>query len=174
MGSDTDWSVMADAAEALAEFDVAVRGRRGLGAPHAAADARLRPRAPPTAGIEVIIAGAGGAAHLPGMVAVGDAAAGDRRAGAAGAGWTAWTRCCRSCRCRPACRWRRCRSAAPQRRPAGGADPRRRPTRRCAHRIAAFQSSWRSGAGQGCGAAGRLQRADEVKLPASSTGGSDG
>src|SRR5574337_945523 len=50
MGSDSDWSVMADAAAALAEmFDYA----------HTAADR----------GIEVIIAGAGGAAHLPGMVA---------------------------------------------------------------------------------------------------------
>ena len=43
--------------------------RRRLGAPHAASDARLRPAAPPAAGCEVIIAGAGGAAHLPGMVA---------------------------------------------------------------------------------------------------------
>ncbi|WP_150306951.1 5-(carboxyamino)imidazole ribonucleotide mutase [Planctomonas psychrotolerans] len=68
MGSDSDWSVMADAAEILAE----------LGIPHEVevvsahrtpqrmiaygTEARAR-------GLRVIIAGAGGAAHLPGMLA---------------------------------------------------------------------------------------------------------
>ena len=42
MGSDSDWPVMQAAAEALAEFDVRVRGGRLLRAPHAAAHARLR------------------------------------------------------------------------------------------------------------------------------------
>ena len=68
MGSDSDWPVMQAAAEALAEFDVAVRGGRLLRAPHAAAHARLR-RGGRERGLQVIIAGAGGAAHLPGMVA---------------------------------------------------------------------------------------------------------
>ncbi|OBI05548.1 5-(carboxyamino)imidazole ribonucleotide mutase [Mycobacterium sp. E2462] len=68
MGSDSDWSVMADAAAALAEFDVPAEVRvvsahrtPGLMFDYA--------RAAADRGIEVIIAGAGGAAHLPGMVA---------------------------------------------------------------------------------------------------------
>ncbi len=68
MGSDSDWPVMEDAALALAEFDVpfevgVVSAHRTPGRmleyAHGAADR----------GIRVIIAGAGGAAHLPGMVA---------------------------------------------------------------------------------------------------------
>ena len=69
MGSDSDWPVMRAAAEALAEFDVPLRGGRVLRAPHPAADARLRRAPRPGAGLRVVIAGAGGAAHLPGMVA---------------------------------------------------------------------------------------------------------
>ena len=46
-----------------------------------ALDGRVRRRRP-SRGLEVIIAGAGGAAHLPGMVAAQTVAAGDRRAGA--------------------------------------------------------------------------------------------
>jgi 5-(carboxyamino)imidazole ribonucleotide mutase len=68
MGSDSDWPVMEAAAEALREFDVPVEvdvvsahrmptemidyGRQAAGR-----------------GLRVIIAGAGGAAHLPGMLA---------------------------------------------------------------------------------------------------------
>jgi 5-(carboxyamino)imidazole ribonucleotide mutase len=68
MGSDSDWSVMQDAALALDEFDVpnevrVVSAHRTPGVMFDyARDAAGR-------GIEVIIAGAGGAAHLPGMVA---------------------------------------------------------------------------------------------------------
>jgi len=68
MGSDSDWSVMAGAAEALREFDVPheVRvvsaHRTPLGMASYAQQAAGR-------GLKVIIAGAGGAAHLPGMVA---------------------------------------------------------------------------------------------------------
>ncbi|OBI38907.1 5-(carboxyamino)imidazole ribonucleotide mutase [Mycobacterium colombiense] len=68
MGSDSDWSVMQDAAAALAEFGVPaeVRVVSAHRTPQVmfdyARDAAGR-------GIEVIIAGAGGAAHLPGMVA---------------------------------------------------------------------------------------------------------
>jgi 5-(carboxyamino)imidazole ribonucleotide mutase len=68
MGSDSDWPVMSAAAEALAEFEVPHEvsvvsahrtPRRMLDYAAGAADRGLR----------VIIAGAGGAAHLPGMVA---------------------------------------------------------------------------------------------------------
>jgi 5-(carboxyamino)imidazole ribonucleotide mutase len=68
MGSDSDWSVMSAAAEALSEFDIAheVRvvsaHRTPLGMAEYAQQAAGR-------GLKVIIAGAGGAAHLPGMVA---------------------------------------------------------------------------------------------------------
>ena len=68
MGSDSDWAVMAGAAEALAEFDVPVEV--GVVSAHRT-PARMLDYARGAAGrgIEVIIAGAGGAAHLPGMVA---------------------------------------------------------------------------------------------------------
>jgi 5-(carboxyamino)imidazole ribonucleotide mutase len=68
MGSDSDWSVMADAAEALAEF--AVPFEVGVISAHRT-PGRMLDYAANAAdrGIEVIIAGAGGAAHLPGMVA---------------------------------------------------------------------------------------------------------
>lgn len=68
MGSDSDWSVMADAAAALAEFDIPAEVR--------VVSAHRTPgvmfdyaRGAADRGLEVIIAGAGGAAHLPGMVA---------------------------------------------------------------------------------------------------------
>ena len=68
MGSDSDWPVMEPAALALEEFDVPYEAhvlsahrtpRRMLDYAESAADRGLR----------VVIAGAGGAAHLPGMVA---------------------------------------------------------------------------------------------------------
>ncbi|MFD0556101.1 5-(carboxyamino)imidazole ribonucleotide mutase [Stackebrandtia endophytica] len=68
MGSDSDWPTMKAAAEALDEFDVAyeVRVVSAHRTPHAmlayADSAAGR-------GLKVIIGGAGGAAHLPGMVA---------------------------------------------------------------------------------------------------------
>ena len=68
MGSDSDWPVMQAAVEVLAEFGVA-----------AAADVVSAHRMPAemisygqsaaNRGLKVIIAGAGGAAHLPGMLA---------------------------------------------------------------------------------------------------------
>jgi 5-(carboxyamino)imidazole ribonucleotide mutase len=68
MGSDSDWSVMQDAAVALAEFDVPteVRVVSAHRTPQVMFDYA---RGAADRGIEVIIAGAGGAAHLPGMVA---------------------------------------------------------------------------------------------------------
>jgi 5-(carboxyamino)imidazole ribonucleotide mutase len=68
MGSDSDWPVMAAAAEALAEFDVPFEV--GVISAHRTPDRMLDyARSAADRGIEVIIAGAGGAAHLPGMVA---------------------------------------------------------------------------------------------------------
>ncbi len=68
MGSDSDWSVMADAAEALAEFDIPIEVR--VVSAHRTPQVMLDyARGAADRGIEVIIAGAGGAAHLPGMVA---------------------------------------------------------------------------------------------------------
>ena len=68
MGSDSDWSVMADAADALAEFDVAYEV--GVVSAHRTPGRMLDyARSAADRGIEVVIAGAGGAAHLPGMVA---------------------------------------------------------------------------------------------------------
>lgn len=68
MGSDTDWPVMTDAATALAEFEIPFEV--GVVSAHRT-PARMLDYARDAAGrgIEVIIAGAGGAAHLPGMVA---------------------------------------------------------------------------------------------------------
>lgn len=68
MGSDSDWPVMSDAAEAMAEFDVPFEV--GVVSAHRT-PGRMLSYAQDAAGrgIEVIIAGAGGAAHLPGMVA---------------------------------------------------------------------------------------------------------
>jgi 5-(carboxyamino)imidazole ribonucleotide mutase len=68
MGSDSDWSVMSGAADALAEFDVAYEV--GVYSAHRTPQ-RMLDYALQAAdrGVEVIIAGAGGAAHLPGMVA---------------------------------------------------------------------------------------------------------
>jgi len=68
MGSDSDWPVMEAAAEALAEFDVphevdVVSAHR---MPQAMLDYG---RQAAGADWKVIIAGAGGAAHLPGMLA---------------------------------------------------------------------------------------------------------
>lgn len=68
MGSDSDWSVMADAAAALTEFGL-VHEVEVLSA-HRTPDAMIAyGRTARDRGIQVIIAGAGGAAHLPGMLA---------------------------------------------------------------------------------------------------------
>lgn len=68
MGSDSDWSVMADAAEALAEFEIPFEV--GVVSAHRTPSRMLDyAREAAGRGIEVVIAGAGGAAHLPGMVA---------------------------------------------------------------------------------------------------------
>ncbi|WP_117213662.1 5-(carboxyamino)imidazole ribonucleotide mutase [Allorhizocola rhizosphaerae] len=68
MGSDSDWAVMRGAAEALDEFGVAYEVR--VVSAHRTPQAMLEyGRSAAERGLKVIIAGAGGAAHLPGMVA---------------------------------------------------------------------------------------------------------
>ena len=68
MGSDSDWPTMEAAAEALAEFDVPFEV--GVVSAHRTPQRMLDyAKSAAGEGIEVIIAGAGGAAHLPGMVA---------------------------------------------------------------------------------------------------------
>jgi len=68
MGSDSDWPTMAPAAEALREFDVPYETR--VISAHRTPQAMLDYAATAAdRGLRVIIAGAGGAAHLPGMVA---------------------------------------------------------------------------------------------------------
>src|SRR4051812_11550883 len=68
MGSDSDWSVMSAAAETLAEFGVAHEARV-VSAHRTPVDMVGYAQAAAGRGLKVIIAGAGGAAHLPGMVA---------------------------------------------------------------------------------------------------------
>jgi 5-(carboxyamino)imidazole ribonucleotide mutase len=68
MGSDSDWPVMSAAGEALAEFDVPYEV--GVYSAHRTPQRMLDyATGAVDRGLKVIIAGAGGAAHLPGMVA---------------------------------------------------------------------------------------------------------
>jgi 5-(carboxyamino)imidazole ribonucleotide mutase len=68
MGSDSDWPTMRAATEALTEFDVAYEVR--VLSAHRTPEAMLAyARDAAGRGLRVIVAGAGGAAHLPGMVA---------------------------------------------------------------------------------------------------------
>ncbi|WP_422774611.1 5-(carboxyamino)imidazole ribonucleotide mutase [Plantactinospora sp. WMMC1484] len=68
MGSDSDWPVMGAAAEALAEFGVGYEV--GVVSAHRTPVKMIEyARSAAGRGIRVIIAGAGGAAALPGMVA---------------------------------------------------------------------------------------------------------
>jgi 5-(carboxyamino)imidazole ribonucleotide mutase len=68
MGSDSDWSTMVDAATALDEFGIPyeVEVLSAHRTPQAMIDFGRSAR---DRGLRVIIAGAGGAAHLPGMLA---------------------------------------------------------------------------------------------------------
>ncbi|HET8665337.1 MAG TPA: 5-(carboxyamino)imidazole ribonucleotide mutase [Nocardioides sp.] len=68
MGSDSDWPVMEAAAEALEEFDITFEA--DVVSAHRMPDEMLAyGREAADRGLSVIIAGAGGAAHLPGMLA---------------------------------------------------------------------------------------------------------
>ena len=68
MGSDSDWPVMKAAAEALEEFDVPFEA--DVVSAHRMPDEMLDyGKRAAGRGLRVVIAGAGGAAHLPGMLA---------------------------------------------------------------------------------------------------------
>jgi 5-(carboxyamino)imidazole ribonucleotide mutase len=68
MGSDSDWPVMGEAAAALAEFGVGYEA--DVVSAHRMPHEMIRYGADAVGrGLRVIIAGAGGAAHLPGMLA---------------------------------------------------------------------------------------------------------
>ena len=68
MGSDSDWSVMSDAAQALKEFGIEYEVE--VLSAHRTPEKMIEwGKSASSRGIKVIIAGAGGAAHLPGMLA---------------------------------------------------------------------------------------------------------
>lgn len=68
MGSDSDWPVMKHAAQMLADFGVAYEAK--VVSAHRTPDLMFSfAESAAKQGYQVIIAGAGGAAHLPGMVA---------------------------------------------------------------------------------------------------------
>lgn len=68
MGSTSDWEVMSQAAEMLEQFGVPYEKK--VVSAHRTPDLLVEyAKTAKSRGIEVIIAGAGGAAHLPGMVA---------------------------------------------------------------------------------------------------------
>jgi 5-(carboxyamino)imidazole ribonucleotide mutase len=68
MGSDSDWPVMSAAAEALSEFGVTFE--KDVVSAHRMPEEMISyGRSARERGLKVIIAGAGGAAHLPGMLA---------------------------------------------------------------------------------------------------------
>ncbi|HNV87771.1 MAG TPA: 5-(carboxyamino)imidazole ribonucleotide mutase [Methylotenera sp.] len=68
MGSDSDWPVMKNAAQMLADFGVAYEAK--VVSAHRTPDLMFQfAENAANEGYQVIIAGAGGAAHLPGMVA---------------------------------------------------------------------------------------------------------
>jgi 5-(carboxyamino)imidazole ribonucleotide mutase len=68
MGSDSDWPIMKFAAQMLADFDIAYTAQ--VVSAHRTPDLMFSfSETAASKGYQVIIAGAGGAAHLPGMVA---------------------------------------------------------------------------------------------------------
>jgi 5-(carboxyamino)imidazole ribonucleotide mutase len=68
MGSDSDWSVMSDAAQALKDFGVEYEVE--VLSAHRTPERMIEwGKLAASRGLKVIIAGAGGAAHLPGMLA---------------------------------------------------------------------------------------------------------
>jgi 5-(carboxyamino)imidazole ribonucleotide mutase len=68
MGSDSDWSVMSDAAQILKDFGVEYEVE--VLSAHRTPERMIEwGKAAAGRGLKVIIAGAGGAAHLPGMLA---------------------------------------------------------------------------------------------------------
>ncbi len=68
MGSDSDWPIMEEAAKVLDEFGISYTVQV-LSAHRMPTEMVAFAQSAQSAGFKVIIAGAGGAAHLPGMVA---------------------------------------------------------------------------------------------------------
>ncbi len=68
MGSDSDWPTMKAAAEACAEFGIGTEAQV-LSAHRTPEDVAQYSRTAYERGLRVIIGGAGGAAHLPGVIA---------------------------------------------------------------------------------------------------------
>lgn len=68
MGSDSDWETMQPAAQALDEFEISYEAKV-VSAHRMPEDMVEYAKSAADNGMQVIIAGAGGAAHLPGMVA---------------------------------------------------------------------------------------------------------
>lgn len=68
MGSSSDWPTMKEAVEVLGEFGIPCE-RRVVSAHRTPDDLAEYGRSAAERGIRVIVAGAGGAAHLPGMIA---------------------------------------------------------------------------------------------------------
>ena len=122
MGSRSDYSTMEPCVELLREFEIPYESR--IVSAHRTPDLLFQYAGEAEGrGLKVIIAAAGGAAHLPGMVPRRRscrclACPFPRRAS------RAWTRCCRSCRCRRACPSARSPSASPAR-PTPRCSPRR-------------------------------------------------
>ena len=127
MGSASDWSTMRAAVDVLEGFGVPHEAR--VVSAHRMPDEMFEfAEGAAARGLRAIIAGAGGAAHLPGCSPPRRpfpcSAFPCRRATS-----TARTRCCRSCRCRPACPSPRSPSARPgQRTPRCSPSPSSPPT----------------------------------------------
>jgi 5-(carboxyamino)imidazole ribonucleotide mutase len=68
MGSDSDWPIMKEAADACREFGITTEVNV-ISAHRAPADLTRYASTAHTRGLRVLIAGAGGAAHLPGVTA---------------------------------------------------------------------------------------------------------
>ena len=142
MGSRSDWETMRHAADDARRARRAVRGARRLGPPHAGPALRVRLDGRGARACEVIIAGAGGAAHLPGHDRREDRCCPSSACRSSRRRCTASTRCSRSCRCRRASRSGRSRSAGPARSTRRCWPPRswRATHRELRERLAAFRA----------------------------------
>ena len=111
MGSQSDWETMRHAAERLDALGIPYEAR--IVSAHRTPDRLVAfAKGARAAGYKVIVAGAGGAAHLPGMVAAMDYPAGARRADRVGGAEGGGQSSVRSFRCRLAFPSARLRSAS--------------------------------------------------------------